>query len=276
MALPFPSGGTSVPARQESNPVDLGLTGSGVLVTGASGGIGGAVARAFAAEGARVAVHYHAGRERGEELAAEIGGVAVGADLRVESEADALVPAAVQALGRLDACVANAGVWPREDVPVAEMGLDRWRATLDANLTATFLTCRAYLRHAAEVGSGSLVLIASTAGVFGEAGHADYAAAKAAIAYGLLRSLKNEVVRSAPGARVNAVAPGWTVSPMTARSLDEAKVDRVTATMSLRKVATADDVAAAVVFLSSPAAAGHLTGELITVAGGMEGRLLHP
>jgi len=256
--------------------VDLGLEGRGVLVTGASGGIGGAVARAFAAEGARVAVHYHTGRQAAEALAAEIGGVALQADLRDEAAADRLVPAAVAALGRLDACVANAGVWPREDVPVAELDLARWRATIDANLTATFLTARAYLRHVSAVGDGALVLVASTAARFGEAGHADYAAAKAAIAYGLLPSLKNEVVRVAPSARVNAVAPGWTRSAMTAADLTEEAVARATATMAQRRIASPDDIAAAVVWLASPTAAGHVTGEVITVAGGMEGRLLHP
>ncbi len=256
--------------------MDLGLRDKAVLVTGASGGIGAAIARALAAEGARVAAHYHANRAAAEALAAEIGGVALGADLRDEEAADALVPAAVAELGRLDGCVANAGVWPAEDVPVARMGLDRWRATLDANLTATFLTARAYLRHVDATGDGALVLIASTAGLVGEAGHADYAAAKAAIAHGLALSLKNEVVRTAPSARVNVVAPGWTVSPMTEGSLTSEAVATATATMALRKVATTDDVARAVAFLLSPAAAGHVTGQVVTVAGGMEGRLLHP
>src|SRR3954454_20637585 len=187
--------------------MDLGLAGTAALVTGASGGIGSAVARELAAEGARVALHYHRNREAAESLAAELGGVALQADLRDEAQADALVPAAVAALGRLDACVANAGVWPAEDVPVAHMPLERWRATIDANLTATFLTARAFLRHVEGTGEGALVMLASTAGIFGEGGHAAYAAAKAAIAHGLLLSLKTEVVRTAPRARVNVVAP---------------------------------------------------------------------
>ena len=254
--------------------MDLGYAGTAVLVTGASGGIGATTARAFAAEGARVAVHFHRNREAAEALADEIGGVALQADLRNEAAADALVPAAVAALGRLDACVANAGVWPEESRAVAELPLQRWQATLDANLTASFLTARAYLRHVYDVGEGSLVFVASTAAEFGEAGHSDYAAAKAAVAYGLVRSLKNEVVAAAPKARVNCVSPGWTVSPMTADTLSDEVVADVTATMPLRKVATADDVAAAIVFLASPVAAGHVSGEIITVAGGMEGRLL--
>jgi len=256
--------------------VDLGIGGWGVLVTGASGGIGSATARAFAAEGAKVAVHYHRDEAGAQRIAEELGGVALRADLRDEVAADALVPRVVEALGRLDACVANAGVWPREDVPLWQLSLERWRETLDLNLTATFLTCRSYLRHVAATGEGSLVLVASTAGIFGEAGHADYAAAKSAIAGGLLLSLKNEVVRAAPRARVNVVAPGWTVSPMTDRDLSDRKVARVTSTMSLRKTATVDDVAHTIVSLTSPVISGHVTGQVVTVAGGMEGRLLHP
>jgi 3-oxoacyl-[acyl-carrier protein] reductase len=255
--------------------MDLGLQGTAALVTGASGGIGSAVARQLAGEGVRVAVHYFRNRAAAEALATEIGGVALQADLRDEAQADALVPSALAALGRLDACIANAGVWPSEDVTLAEMPFERWRATIDANLTATFLTARAFLRHVEGTGEGSLVMIASTAGLFGEGGHSDYAAAKAAIAHGLLLSLKNEVVRTAPRARVNVVAPGWTVSPMTASDLTPELVGRVTATMALRRIGETTDVANAVTWLCSPSAASHVTGQVITVAGGMEGRLLH-
>jgi 3-oxoacyl-[acyl-carrier protein] reductase len=256
--------------------MDLGLEGSAIVVTGASGGIGTAIVRALAAEGARVGVHYHSNRAAAEALATEVGGAALGADLRDEEQADGLIAAAAAALGRLDGCVANAGVWPSEEVPVAEMPLERWRATIDANLTATVLTARAFLRHLEGNGDGSLVLVASTAGLFGEAGHADYAAAKSAIAHGLALSLKNEVVRTAPRARVNVVAPGWTVSPMTAADLTPDLVGRVTATMALRRVAETADVARAVAFLCSPLAARHIPGQVLTVAGGLEGRLLHP
>ena len=238
--------------------MDLGLAGKRALVTGASGGIGQAVARELAAEGVEVVAHYHRNREAAEAL----GGLALGADLRDEAQVEALFAAA----GPLDLCVANAGVWPSDDVPVAELPLERWRATIDGNLTATFLTCRGFARQDGT----ALVLIGSTAGRFGEAGHADYAAAKAAIGQGLLLSLKNEM---AP-ARVNVVAPGWTVSPMTEASLTDELVDRVTATMPLRKVARTEDIARTVAFLLSDRAAGHVTGEVVTVAGGMEGRLL--
>ena len=255
--------------------MELGLDGTAALVTGGAGGIGAATARVLAAEGARVAVHYHSSRDAAERLAAEIDGVALQADLRDEAAADALVPTAVDQLGRFDACVANAGTWDPEDVPAAEMSLDRWRATIESNLTATFLTVRAYMRHVAQAGEGSLILVGSTSGIFGEAGHADYSSVKAAM-HGLLATLKNEIVHTAPLGRVNLVAPGWTVTPMTEGELTQETVDRVTATMALRKVATADDIARAIVFLCSPLASGHVTGQVITVAGGMEGRLLHP
>jgi 3-oxoacyl-[acyl-carrier protein] reductase len=262
-------------AGDYSPAMDTGLAGKGVVVTGASGGIGSACARAFAAEGARVALHYNRGRDRADALAGELGAPAIGADLTDEAQVDALFAEARDALGTVDVCAAVAGVWPKPDEPVWELSLERWEETLRANLTATFLTARGFLREVARNGHGSLVLVGSTAGRFGEAGHADYAAAKSAIQVGLLLSLKNEIVRIGARARVNAVAPGWTYSPMTRGALDPEMVDRITRTMALRKVATADDVARAVVVLASDELSGHVTGELLSVAGGMEGRTLH-
>ena len=247
-----------------------------MLVTGASGGIGSACARAFAAEGARVAVHYHRGRDRADALAAELGGAPVlGADLTREDDADALFASARDALGAVDVCAAVAGAWPSEDVPVWRLPLERWEQTLRANLTSVFLTSRGFLREVERNGRGSLVLVGSTAGLFGEAGHADYAAAKSAVLGGLLLSLKNEIVRIAPRGRVNAVAPGWTESPMTRGHVDPERVHRITRTMPLRKVAQPEDVARQVVILASDHLSGHVTGQVVVVAGGMEGRVLH-
>jgi 3-oxoacyl-[acyl-carrier protein] reductase len=248
--------------------VETGLRGKRVLVTGASGGIGSACVRAFLEEGAEVVAHYHRGRERAEAL----GDVSlVQADLTREDEAERLFAEA----GELDVCAAIAGVWPREDVPVWELRLERWERTLRENLTSTFLTARGFLRSVARRGHGNLVLTGSTAGIFGEAGHTDYASAKSAVVHGLLLSLKNEVVRVAPRGRVNAVCPGWTRSPMTRSEVgDPAHVERVTRTMALRKVATPEDVARQVVVLASDELSGHVTGQVVVVAGGMEGRLL--
>jgi 3-oxoacyl-[acyl-carrier protein] reductase len=250
--------------------VDTGLAGKRVLVTGASGGIGSACAREFAAEGAEVLVHYRGGRERAEAVAREIGAEVVQADLTIASEADALFERA----GRLDVCAAVAGEWPQGDVPVWELPLERWEATLRTNLTAAFLTARGFLRCVAETGHGSLVLVGSTAGSFGEAGHADYAAAKAGLV-GLLLSLKNEVSRVAPLARVNAVFPGWTESPMTRGHVEPERVRQISRTMALRKVAQPEDVARQLVVLASDRLSGHVTGQIVSVAGGMEGRVVH-
>jgi 3-oxoacyl-[acyl-carrier protein] reductase len=232
--------------------------------------------RAFAAEGARVAVHYRSSGERAQALAEETGGIAVRADLTVEDEVDALVPEVVERLGGLDVLVANAGKWPSADEPVWQMSLERWRDTVASNLDSVFLSCRAFLRHVEKTKSGNIVIISSTAGVIGEAGHADYAASKGALASGFLKSLKNEITRIAPVGRVNVVCPGWTETEMARDALaQEGFVEKITRTMPLRKVGRADDVARVVMALASDEISGHVTGEVITVAGGMEGRVLH-
>lgn len=248
-----------------------------MLVAGGSGGIGAACVRAFAAEGARVVVHFNLGEERARALAAEVGAAGVArADLTEEADVEHLFSEAREALGGIDACVAVQGVWPREDVPVWELPLERWEDTLRQNLTSVFLVAKHFLREVERNGHGSIVLVGSTAGMFGEAGHADYAAAKSGVLGGLLLSLKNEITRIAPLGRVNAVAPGWTESPMTRGLVDPETVRAVSRTMALRKVAQPEDVAAQVVALASDTISGHVTGQVVVVAGGMEGRTIHP
>lgn len=260
------------------------LSGKVVLVTGASGGIGSATARRFAAEGARVILHFHRGRDRARALARELAPAetwVVQADLTQEAAVRRMFAGAVKRFGRVDTVVANAGSWAPESTPLPDLSLARWRRTVDSVLTATFLTVREFLRLVRRQGRGNAVLVGSTAGVFGEAGHADYAAAKAALAYGLVRTLKNEISRLAPhtadycGGRINCVCPGWTVVPRNAAKLgDAAVVKRVTSTMALPQIGRPDDMAHAIVFLASDTLARHVTGQTLVVAGGMEGRLL--
>jgi 3-oxoacyl-[acyl-carrier protein] reductase len=259
--------------------MDTGLSGHVVIITGASGGIGQATARAFAAEGASVVLHYHRQADAAEQLRDELGDAAltVAADLRDEGQAASMLEAAVSRFGRVDAVVVNAGIWSPEAVPLGSMSLEQWHNTLETDLTSAFLTCRAFLRHLAEVRreTASIVLVGSTAALLGEADHADYAAAKAGMVYGLTRSLKNEIVRLAPRGRVNAVCPGWVDTPMARHGTSDPKaMKRVFATMALAKIATPEDVAWAIVYLASDRLAGHVTGAIVPVAGGMEGRML--
>ena len=255
-----------------------------VLVTGASGGIGSAAARLLAAEKARLVLHYRSNREAAERLQTELGlenTLLVHADLTVEAEVGAMFARARARFGRVDTLVANAGIWVEEPAPIREMSLEQWRRTLDVNLTSVFLCCREFFELVEVQGQGNLILISSTAGVFGEAGHADYSASKSAMAYGLTRTLKNEIARIAPhtadycGGRVNCICPGWTASPMTAGQWRaRALVEEGTATMALPQIARPEDVGHLVVFLASDHLARHITGQTVVLAGGMEGRLL--
>jgi 3-oxoacyl-[acyl-carrier protein] reductase len=260
--------------------MNSGLSGRTVLVTGASGGIGPAIVRAFAAEGARIAAHYRNGAAAAQTLARENANcVALQADLCVETDVDRMFRDAEAPLGPVSILIANAGYWPPETTPIKELTLQRWRSTLDDNLTSTFLSARAFLRGVERhrIDDPAIIMLGSTAGTFGEAGHADYAAAKAALSHGFLQSLKNEIARIAPHGRANLVAPGWTLTPLKEATVfaNPSGVKRTLQTVPLRKLARPDDVAAACVFLASSKLAGHVTGATITVSGGMEGRVLY-
>jgi 3-oxoacyl-[acyl-carrier protein] reductase len=260
------------------------LAGKVVLITGASGGIGSATARKFAEEGAKVILHCHGNRARAEALTKELHPVeslVVRANLTRETEVKRLFAAALKRFGRVDVLVANAGAWETRDVPLHEMPLKQWRKTMDDVLTSAFLSLREFFRIVAKQKRGNAVLIASTAAVFGEAGHADYSAAKSAMAFGLTRTLKNEIARLAPhtadycGGRINCICPGWTIVPRNAAKLgDAATVRKVTATMALPQIGRPEDTANAAVFLASDTLARHITGQTLVIAGGMEGRLL--
>jgi 3-oxoacyl-[acyl-carrier protein] reductase len=260
--------------------MDSGLQNQVVLITGVSGGIGGEVARAFLAEGARVVAHYHRGPDRAEKALKRCAGAwtLVAADLTQETDVANLFSAVEQSYGPVEILVANAGVWPPDDVPLHKMSLEQWNRTLAVDLTSVFLCMREFFRGIARhgVASPAAILIGSTAGAFGEAGHADYATAKAGLMFGLARTLKNEICRVAPRGRVNVICPGWTLTPMVDRfTAQPEKVRRVLQTVPLRKVARPADVAAAAVYLASTKLAGHVTGQILNITGGMEGRVLY-
>src|SRR6058998_2742720 len=266
--------------------METGLEGRVVLITGASGGIGSAIARHFAAEGAKLVLHYRSSRPNIESLvrtSKSENAMSVQADLTQESQVRRIFAQVLKRFGRVDTLIANAGSWESHDIPFHKMPVRQWENTFNHVLTSTFLSSREFFRVVARQKRGNAVLIASTAAVFGEAGHADYAAAKSAMAFGLMRSLKNEIAHLAPttrdycGGRVNCVCPGWTIVPRTTAKLRDTKaVRRVTATMALKKVARPEDIARAAVFFASDLLAGHITGQTLVIAGGMEGRLLWP
>ena len=260
--------------------MDSKLSGKVVLVTGASGGIGGDIVRAFVAEGCRVVAHFSEHGERAQALSHELGELCVplGADLTLEAEVERLFAEIEVGLGPVEVLVANAGFWPPEDTPIHEMTLRQWNDTLAVNLTSVFLSVRQLARGVVAHGlqEPAVVLIGSTAGMFGEAGHGDYAAAKAGVIYGLARTVKNELARLSPRGRVNVVCPGWTLTPIKEQmQQDPDRVRRVLQTIPLRKVARPHDVAMAVVYLASSHLAGHVSGQILTVSGGMEGRVLY-
>lgn len=242
------------------------LLGRTALVTGGSRGVGAATAQLLAEAGADVSITYRARRAEAEQVAARIR--ALGRRVHVEQAdlADAEAVARTfdrigDALGRLDFCVANAGIWPEAEVPLREMSAERWRETVRANLDAVFLTARAALGVMAQ--DGSLVLVSSTAGQRGEAFHADYAATKGA----LIALTKSLALECAPGITVNCVAPGWVDTEMTASAFEGGGRARIAASIPLGRIASASDIAGPIVFLCSPLAR-HITGEILNVNGG--------
>jgi 3-oxoacyl-[acyl-carrier protein] reductase len=242
------------------------LAGQVVLVTGGSRGVGRAVALAAAGAGADVALTYHTRRPEAEAVVREIEAlgrraVADGGDHADPVVAARFVAAVEETLGGLDHFVANAGVWPTAEVPLAAMPDARWRETLRVNVDGVFATTRAALRVLRP--GGSVVLVSSTAAQRGEAFHADYAASKGA----LVALTKSLAVECAPGVRVNCVAPGWIDTEMSAAALRSDARARIEASIPLGRIATADDIAGPIVFLMS-SLARHVTGEILNVNGG--------
>lgn len=246
----------------------MNLDGRTALVTGASRGIGRAVALAFAGAGANVVINYVSNARAGQEVADEAlrtGAPRVllfQADVSRPEEAANLVQAGVDEFGRLDIVVNNAGI--TRDNLVMRMKDEDWDAVLNVNLKGAFNITRAVLRHMLKARYGRIVNISSVIGLRGNAGQANYAAAKAGL-IGFTKSVAREV--GSRNITVNAVAPGFILTEMT-KELSQELRDRMQAEIPLGKFGTADDVAAAVTFLAGEAA-GYVTGQVIAVDGGM-------
>ena len=242
------------------------LSGRTAVVTGGNRGIGRATALLLARAGADVALTYHRRRSEAESVVAEIVGLgrrgfAVGGDLADPAVASGLAAEVRRVFGRLDCFVANAGIWPSDEVPLAELTDARWRQTMAANLDAVFLSTRAALGLMGP--GGRVVIVSSTAGQRGEAGHADYAATKGA-GIALTKSL---AIECAPDILVNCVAPGWVDTEMCEPAFANGGRERIAATIPLRRIPPPDDIAGPIVFLCSDLAR-HLTGEVLNVNGG--------
>lgn len=245
----------------------ISLRGKHALVTGGSRGIGAAAARLLASAGADVVVGFHKRPKDAEavvETARSMGvrAFAIAADVSTTEGAGDLVKAAIDQLGALDVFVANAGIWPVDDIPFIEMTDDHWRRTIMANLDSVFFTTRAAARVISD--GGSIVLLSSTAGQRGEAYHADYAATKGAI-ISLTKSLAVEL--ASRDINVNCVAPGWVDTEMVEQAIAATGIHRIASGIPLGRIASPEDVAGPIVFLCS-SLARHITGEVLNVNGG--------
>jgi 3-oxoacyl-[acyl-carrier protein] reductase len=234
------------------------LDGKRALVTGASRGIGRAIAEELARAGAEVVVGYRSGQEEAQQLAEEIGGRAVQADVSSPEDARRLVDEA----GDVDVLVNNAGL--TRDGLLARMSDDDWRTVLETNLSSVFYTCRAVTRPMMKRRSGAIVNVSSIVGVHGNWGQTNYAASKAGI-IGFTKSLAREL--GSRNIRANVVAPGYVKTRLTEVLPDEATAAMV-ANTPLGRVAEPEEVAGAVRFLASEAAS-FITGEVLLVDGGL-------
>ena len=245
----------------------ISLRGRRALVTGGSRGIGAATAVLLAECGADVGIGYRARATDAEDVVRQLAALGVrafahAADIATPEGADALLERAARELGGLDIFVGSAGIWPPDGQPLGEMTDERWRETMVQNVDAIFYTTRAAVRLLGD--DGRIVLVSSTAGQRGEAGHADYAASKGA----MISLVKSLAIELAPrGITVNSVAPGWVDTEMAAPAYGEGEKERIAASIPVGRIATPRDIAGPIVFLCS-ALARHVTGEILNVNGG--------
>jgi 3-oxoacyl-[acyl-carrier protein] reductase len=236
-------------------------------VTGGSRGVGRATALLLARAGVDVGISYRTRADEAEKVVREVAacgvqGFAHGGDLTRPEVVGALFDEAERRFGGVDFVIGNHGIWPPDDVPIAEMTEARWRRTLEVNLDSIFHLCRAAARHLRD--DGRLVLVSSTAGQRGEAFHGDYAASKGA----MISLVKGLCVELAPrGITVNSVAPGWIDTEMAHPAFEGDARERIARSIPIGRIATAEDVAGPIAFLCSRWGR-HVTGEILNVNGG--------
>lgn len=245
----------------------MGLKGKVALVTGASRGIGKAIALACAREGASVVVNYAGNKARAEQTAAEIRELGQEAlvyqcDVTREPDVQKMIQTASEKFGHLDIVVNNAGI-TRDGLLMRIKEAD-WDAVLNTNLKGVFLVTKAVLRPMMRQRSGKIINIASVVGILGNAGQANYSAAKAGV-IGLTKTTAREV--ASRGITVNAVAPGFITTDMTAQLPDRVK-EQMKAQVPLQRLGTPEDVASVVLFLASEDS-NYMTGQILSVDGGI-------
>jgi 3-oxoacyl-[acyl-carrier protein] reductase len=238
------------------------LEGKVALVTGGSRGIGAAISRELGSAGARVAVNYRSGKEAAEEIASEVGGIALAANVGDPAEAKDLIERVESELGEVDVLVNNAGI--TRDTLIARMSDEEWEEVIETNLRGTFNTCRAVARKMLRRRAGAIVNMTSVVGIHGNPGQANYAASKAGI-IGLTKALAREL--GSRGVRVNAVAPGYIATELTDVLSEEIR-GAILGNTPMGRLGSPEDVAAAVRFLCSDEAA-FITGDVLLVDGGL-------
>jgi len=266
--------------------MDLGLKGLHVLLTGSAGGIGAVTAEKYLEHGANISLHYHNQYDTLTPLLEKYPNntLLVQGDATNEEDVIRCFAEANEKFGVCHIVVINHGIYEDTNTPIHKMSLSQWNNTININLTGCFLFAREFVRQLEKYASSmsdeekakfyaGVVIVGSTAGKFGESGHIDYSTSKSGIMYGFTYSLKNEIVKIFPRATVNVVAPGWVLTPMALEGIAKGEHYKAVRTIPLGKIASVEDVANMILICASPVTCNHMSGSIVMIDGGMEGRV---